>query len=272
MFRANPAYGRERPCSGAPVHAVYDLFVVTRSNLSAVAIGLLVVLAAGVALPQEGSPVLDRPFPQGNEGTIPVTLPMVIFLQQSGLSGGIVVIDVCGENTPRLYWKAIQGTIREALNDFQANNPEYRWELRGGALNLVPAAGTPPLLAATIKSFNLQTTDGQTSSALALGMLLKLPEIQQAATALKLKAGLSGGGLGAAWDSSSGKTPPPPPPPRPISVQLTNALPVYRELNGVTRHRAVSKYHVREWPQALVYYRRVKYISSIYGSSYESCA
>ena len=210
---------------------MYDLSVVRRSNLSVAGLCLLVVLAAGIALPQEDSQVLDKPFPQGNKGTIPMTLPMVIFLQQSGLSGGVVMMQGCDQNTPFVYWNAVQGTIRQALDDFQANNPEYHWELRGGTLDLLPAAGIPPLLAAKIRNFNLQTTDQQTSAGAAVGMLMKLPEVQQAATALHISKSMSGGGLEAVPDYHSGKTAPLP---QLVSVQLQDVS-LQDALNAVAK-------------------------------------
>ena len=169
---------------------------------------------------QEDPQILDQSFPEGGKGTMPVEGALVPFLQFAGVSGGMVVTQGCDDNTPFVYWSAVQGTIRQALNDFQANNPEYRWELRGGTLDLVPAAGIPPLLATKIRRFNLQTTDQQTSAGAAFGMLMKLPEIQEAATVLHISKNMSVGGPQAAWDYSSGKTPPRPPPPRPVSVQL----------------------------------------------------
>lgn len=171
--------------------------------------------------PQEGSQILDQPFPEGNGYTEGPLQAMEDFLRPTGLSGGIVILNDDCEEAPNVYWKAIRGTFRPALDDFQADNPAYRWELRGSALNLVPAAGIPPLLAAKIQNFDLRTTDRQTAVGVAIQRLLALPEIRQTATALHLKEGTYyGGGPMAAWDYSSGKTPPPPPPPRPISVQV----------------------------------------------------
>jgi hypothetical protein len=194
-----------------------------RSVVVLLACCFLIVLSArpqAVRQPEapEESQILDRSFPQGGKGTMPVEGALIPFLQFAGVSGGMVVVQGCDENTPFVYWNAVQGTIREALNDFQANNPEYRWRLRGGTLDLVPAVGIPPLLATKIRTFSLQTTDQQTSAGAAVRMLVKLPDVQQTATALHISKSMSVGGPEAVWDLRSGRTPPPPP--QPISVQL----------------------------------------------------
>lgn len=181
---------------------------------------LLAVLPIGRAFSQEGSQILDRPFPYDIDRTEGPSTTMFEFLQDTGLSGGIVLMTDCGGAAAPLHWTAKEGsTFRQVLDDFQTTNPTYHWEIRGNALNLTPSAGIPPLLAAKVRSLDLQTTDQETNAGTALAMLQDLSEIREAATALHLSEGMYAGGLEAVRDSSRGIVPPPKVA-SPINVQL----------------------------------------------------
>lgn len=128
-------------------------------------ISSLPILTAAQVLSQERLQILDRPFPYDvddrTEGPLSV---LQEFLRINGLSGGIVLVsDSCGDVPPMRWWAKQGSPFRQVLDDFQAANPDYHWELRGDVLNIVPAAGIPPLLAAKVRSFDLQATDGSTN-------------------------------------------------------------------------------------------------------------
>jgi hypothetical protein len=193
---------------------------------AAVITATLVVLAILItrrAFSQEGSQVLDRSFPYDIERSEEPLPAMFELLQDTGLSGGIVLMTDCGNSAPsQLRWTAHKGsTFRQVLDDFHTETPTYRWEMRGDALNLVPTAGVPPLLSVTV-NFDLRTTDQQTNAGAALAMLQELPEVQRAAAALHLSEGMYTGGPEAVRDSTLG-TPPPNKVPSPINVRVNNA-------------------------------------------------
>jgi len=197
---------------------VYDVFVVSRSNLFIVAV-VLAFFAAGRDFPQESSQILDRPFPYDvfdrTEGPLPAISEL---LRSNGLSGGVVLTsDFCDTAPPVHWWAKQDSPFRQVLNDFQASNPDYHWELRGDVLNLVPATGVPPLLAAKVRDFDLDTTD-QKLPYPPVRSLLDLPEIRKAATELHLKEGTYYGGPMAVWNGRGQK-----PPPKPIDVHIKNA-------------------------------------------------
>lgn len=181
---------------------------------------ILAFLVASRAFPQTGSQILDQPFPYDADRIARPGATILEFLRNGGgLSGGVVLLTDCNGNTPALHWKAKQGsTFRQVLNDLQAANPTYRWDLHGNVLNLVPTAGIPPLLSAKISSFSLQTTDQQTNAETALVTVGDLPEIRQAATALYISKAMYAGGLEAVPDSTLSQ--PRPKVPLPIYLQL----------------------------------------------------
>lgn len=191
---------------------------------------------AGQSTPssQEGS-FLDQPFPHDADYFTEDPCSVIWdFLRETTLAGGVILLTDCGD-APAVQWKAKRGSsFRQVLNDFQAHNPAYRWELHGNVLNLVPVAGIPRLLVARIKSFDLQTTDQQTTASSAVGMLLQLPEIQQAATDLHIRGGLYEGPRAVMLGSSGARNSPPKAPHLPISIQL-NDLSLQDAINAVAQ-------------------------------------
>jgi hypothetical protein len=189
-------------------------------------------LIAGRAFPQGSAQTLDRPFPYDIDRTEAPLPVLEEFLRDNGLSGGIVLMSDSCEDPPLVHWRAKQGSpFRQVLDDFQAYNPDYRWDLRGNVLNVVPAAGLPPLLAAKIRTFDLHTTD-QLTPYPPLRSLLDTSEMRLAATELHLKEGSYTGGLAVARDSSA--PPEPPKAPSPIDVHLKN-ISLQDALNAVAQ-------------------------------------
>jgi hypothetical protein len=118
-------------------------------------------------------------------------------LKSLGLSGGMVLALGCSDPSS-VTFKAMGGTkLRAALADFATKNPEYRWQVRGGTLDLVPEAGVPAVLATRIHGFELHTTDQQSTAGVAVAQLLALPEVRQRVAHLRLKSALQQGGPGA---------------------------------------------------------------------------
>jgi hypothetical protein len=118
-------------------------------------------------------------------------------LHGTGLHGGFAEITGCsGLPMGRLQIK--QGvTVRQAMDVLVAANPGYKWELKGGAVDLQPRSGAP-LLDTRIAKFQMDATD--LANEAVLQDLLRLPEVRERQAALGLKGGIhagpGGGGAG----------------------------------------------------------------------------
>ncbi|MFZ3211695.1 MAG: hypothetical protein WA188_09275 [Terriglobales bacterium] len=177
--------------------------------------GMLVDGAGQQTPPAGGGEILSRPITNDiDRGGSPPDVATEV-LRDLGISGGVVLTQGCADTPAATKFKARPGTtVREALDDFEAANPGYHWEDRGGLLNLVPRTGIPPFLGSRIQSFELQTTDQQTTVGLVFARLLALPEIRQSAADLHLKPGLETGHPGVYTENPTRKEP------VPIRIQL----------------------------------------------------
>jgi len=107
-------------------------------------------------------------------------------LYGTGLHGGLAEITGCsGVPMGRIQIK--QGaTVRHAMDALVAANPGYKWELKNGAVELLPSSGAP-LLDTRIARFQVDAT-GLTNEAV-LQDLLRLPEVLERQAVLGLKGG-----------------------------------------------------------------------------------
>jgi hypothetical protein len=98
-------------------------------------------------------------------------------LQSAHVPGGAVVLHGCEAQEPMATIPITPGTtLREVLDALVRANPTYRWEVNNGVINLLPAAGEPPLLRVPIPQFHAQ---GLKSVSSALGRIEQLPEVRQ---------------------------------------------------------------------------------------------
>lgn len=107
---------------------------------------------------------------------------------QSRTPGGAAFVEGCSQrNRPVIRMQA--STVGAALKSIVAADPRYRWEVRKGVVDLLPAAGVPPLLNIRVREFN----SGDSANISSAGTrLFSLPEVKEAAGRL----GLSRSGLG----------------------------------------------------------------------------
>ena len=68
-------------------------------------------------------------------------------------------------------------TLREVLDDIVTADPDYRWEVKDGVVNLVPAKGVPDLLTLRISAFD---SGDATSVRTAETFLFALPRYESA--------------------------------------------------------------------------------------------
>ena len=107
-------------------------------------------------------------------------------------------------------------TIRQAMDALVAANPGYQWELKDGAVDLMPR-GAAPLLRTRIAKFQMNATDLEIPSL--LQDVLRHPEVREREPALGLKGGIHAGpgGGGAAVEKH-----PVPRQPVPVHINLQN--------------------------------------------------
>lgn len=147
----------------------------------------------------DGSQILDMPrFDQDVNWNEPPNIVYGRIFGGTGTPGGVAQSEDCS-GAPTVHFKAKNGmTIQAALDAFTASNPDYEWQLDSGVVNLLRRTGTG-LLDAKVSSFQLNTTDRQTTAqAILYDDLLRLPEVRRRAAELKLKPGMMTGGLGVA--------------------------------------------------------------------------
>ncbi len=105
-------------------------------------------------------------------------------LHGTGLRGGLAEIATCLD-LPRGHLQIKKGTaIPQAMDALVAANPGYRWELKDGAINLMPRGGAP-LLRTRIAKFQMDATDREIPAV--LQDLLRLAEVRNSEAALGLK-------------------------------------------------------------------------------------
>lgn len=112
-------------------------------------------------------------------------------LHGTGLDGGFVEKTDCSGVLPKGRLQIKQGvTIRQAMDALVTANPGYKWEMKDGAVNLMPLGGVP-LLDTRIAKFQMDAT-GLTIGAV-LQDLLSLPEVRERQAALGLESGTHAG-------------------------------------------------------------------------------
>lgn len=113
-------------------------------------------------------------------------------LRSTETPGGIAIVPSCGE-TVRANFDLSKPTLQGALESIVASNPQYRWEVQGGAVNLLPYGGTHPFLETPITRYEVK---GAETLDQALNTLLALPEVQKRENDLNLGGRLVRGRLG----------------------------------------------------------------------------
>ena len=147
-------------------------------------------------------------------------------LSGTGVPAGLAESESCSSE-PTASLKVRQGvTIREALDNFVAQNRDYRWVLDGGVVDVIPRRA-PALLDARVHSFQADIKEAEMG--FPLFELMGLPEVQKRAAELKLKSGIWQGGLGAYEEHPEPKKPP-------ASFHISaKDLPLREVLNSIVR-------------------------------------
>src|SRR5258707_375925 len=76
-------------------------------------------------------------------------------LDRLALPGGRVRVSTCDQEPLRQLWRPSHAPLITILNGLTKSDPLYRWEIRGGVINLLPVTGDPPLLTSHVDSFEV---------------------------------------------------------------------------------------------------------------------
>ena len=171
--------------------------------------------------PEAEAELLMRPV---NLPSSPLSVNSAIQLAilESGTAGGAVITQGCEEPSDSLV-RPQGSTLREVLDDIVTADPDYRWEVNDGVVNLIPAKGVPDLLTLRIGAFD---TEDATDVTTAKTFLFALPEVRQREAELGFDQGIVGSGL-------HGVVPGAPPPPK-LNVRLQDVT-LLEALNALVR-------------------------------------
>jgi hypothetical protein len=111
----------------------------------------------------------------------------ITVLRLAKLPGGIIEVNDCTNSVSgskgRQSYLFTGFKIREALDRIVSENPDYKWEVKDGAVNLVSLKGVPPVLNVSLLHFEV---DPQDSAGGAASRLFGRPEVRKIISELKL--------------------------------------------------------------------------------------
>ena len=147
----------------------------------------LAVIALGQARPPENNLVQDNVLERRVAGDELRQLTTADALRESlvatGVAGGIVVVPSCQDEPLTQKWKPMNSTLRDALAWIVAQDPQYRWVVKRGVVNLLPGSAEPALLRVRIDHFRAENVRSVHE---AYNRLTSLPEVRKAIATLKL--------------------------------------------------------------------------------------
>lgn len=136
---------------------------------------------------QTVSDVLERQVASSNGDYHPAPFAFVNSLVITHVPGGIVRILDCADAQPALVGHLPQATLRETLDVIVQANPEYRWQVDDGVVNLLTARDEPALLKVRISKLEVKNAPSINA---VLTTLQSLPEVRDAIAKLQLSEGV----------------------------------------------------------------------------------
>jgi hypothetical protein len=143
---------------------------------------------------------------------------------RSAAPGGEALTQGCGEPSGSAVRPSPASTLRKLLDEIIAADPDYRWEVDQGVVNLTPVRGVPDLLTLRIGEFDSGDAVDVTT---AKTMLFALPEVRKRAEELGFDQAVFGSG-------PYGAPPPGTPPPPKLNVRLQDVT-LFEALNALVR-------------------------------------
>jgi hypothetical protein len=154
------------------------------------AVSLITLALAGTGNHQKkeaGSEILERKVGLGNLKGITRTDALTRALSSAHVPGGLVNIQNCDQIIKHTLTPS-GPLLRDALDAVVAAEPQYKWQLETGVVNVVPAAGGPTLLDLRLNHFKVDDAPVIDS---ALQVLLAMPEVKARVAELKLGHGMN---------------------------------------------------------------------------------
>jgi hypothetical protein len=108
-------------------------------------------------------------------------------LNAAHVPGGVATAIFCGTED-RHDLTPLGPTVRDALDSIVVANPQYRWFVDRGAVNLMPSAKELSLLDVVIADFKVESSDSQDDI---VRRLLAVPEVKHSAKRLQLSRGFT---------------------------------------------------------------------------------
>lgn len=148
----------------------------------------LLIHAVQTDLAQSDVPdVLERQV-TASKGEYPTTHSAFLeSLISARVPGGIVTILNCDNTHPRRQTYLSPGTVRETMDTIVKTNPEYRWQVDDGVINLLTVHDEPTLL--NVRISKLKVEDARSVNTI-LSNLFDLPEVKGAIAKLQLIPGV----------------------------------------------------------------------------------
>jgi hypothetical protein len=163
--------------------------------------------------------------PVDNLASVPLSVNHAIqtAIEGAAVPGGAVITQGCGEPSDTAVHPRPGSSLRQILDEIVTADPDYRWEVEDGVVNLLPIKGVPELLTLWIASFDSGEATGVRT---AETFLFALPEVRKREAELGFDQALYGSGLG-------GIVPGAPPPPK-LDVHVENVT-LLEALNALVR-------------------------------------
>lgn len=147
----------------------------------------LALAATSSHQPQEaGSEILERKVSLAGLNGIPRMHALIFALSGAHVPGGLVNLQNCDQIIKHTF-RPSGPSLREVLNAVVAAEPQYKWQVEDGVVNVIPSEGGPPLLDLRLKHFKVDDAPLIYS---ALQVLLAMPEVKARVAELKLDYGM----------------------------------------------------------------------------------
>lgn len=159
--------------------------------VTAMLIAALLIHASQSSKDEADQKILERQVVT-NLDRVTTTSALTSVLDAAGVPGGIEVVTRC-EEPIRHYLAPAGSSLRDMLESIVAADPQYRWQVEEGVVNLVYQKDNPAFLDQRVAKFEVaqRTVNG------AVNQLLAIPEVQRREAELNLGSRLfRGGGIG----------------------------------------------------------------------------
>lgn len=153
--------------------------------------------------------------------------------------GGVATVEGCQTVLVRNF-RVTGPTLLDALQSIIKTDPQYRWEVRDDAVDLLPVGPAPPLLSVQIKQFDSKDATTLTDAA---SLLLQTPEIREVEAKLGFNKNINSVQLGPYAVPPPGESRQPE---RLLAVRLQNVT-ALDALNAIVRAHGHSVWVYREW-------------------------